>query len=66
MDLQPDKEIVFQGNPSEGQLDEDEEASKATVKIPADEDLSGRENGRGQNVGRPVCTRVIIINNEEL
>ena len=37
MDFQPDEEIAFKRNPEVVLLDEDEEASKATVKIPADE-----------------------------
>ena len=41
------------GNPREGQVDEDEDASEATVKIPADEDLSGRENGAGHDAVLP-------------
>ena len=50
MDFQPDEEIAFKRNPDEVLLDVDEDASKATVKIPGDEDLSGREHSTGHNV----------------
>ena len=49
MDYQPDKEITFQRNASEVQLNQDEEASKETVKIPPVDDLHDSTYDSGLN-----------------
>ena len=37
MDFQPDEEIAFKRNPQEATLDEDEDDSKATVELAAED-----------------------------